>query len=65
MADHGSVGTRNHRRTGKGNTERRSFRIEDEIWLPAIARAKRDDASLSGLVRQWLADYGSEREESE
>jgi hypothetical protein len=35
----------------------RSFRIADEIYLPAQAKAKAEGESLADIVRDALIDY--------
>lgn len=39
----------------------RSFRVPDEIWQAALARAQREGTTLTALLVDYLTDYGSER----
>ena len=38
-------------------TKRRSVRVEDEIWLPALAKAAEREESLSDIIRDALRAY--------
>ena len=40
-----------------GRTPDRHFRAEDELYLPASAKAKREGRSLSWVIRHALALY--------
>lgn len=40
-------------------TKKRAFRIADDIWLPAVAEAKRREETMSGAVRGFLSDYAA------
>lgn len=42
--------------TSKGTT-RRSIRVPDELWDPALELAKRNGGDLSAVIREALADY--------
>ena len=46
----------------KGTT-RRSFRIEDDLWTRAQARAAAAGESLSTAVRRMLEEYARDRNE--
>lgn len=35
----------------------RSVRVENELWEPAMARASREDDTLSQVIRRFLAEY--------
>lgn len=35
----------------------RKFRVDDDLWARAGARAGMEDTNLSSLIRQWLQDY--------
>lgn len=37
--------------------EQRSVRVEDELWYPAMARAAREDDTLSQVIRRFLDGY--------
>lgn len=37
----------------------RNVRVDDDVWLPAGARARDEDTNLSTLIRGWLADYAA------
>jgi hypothetical protein len=36
---------------------RRSFRVEDELWDAAMAKAKSEDLTLSQVIRRGLTEY--------
>jgi hypothetical protein len=36
----------------------RSLRIADEVWVPAMARARREGTSLTAVVVKFLTRYG-------
>jgi hypothetical protein len=38
-------------------TPTRSFRIRDEVYLPALAKAKAEGDTLTGIVIEALLDY--------
>lgn len=44
-------------------TIHRTFRIEDDLWLPAKAKAEAEDVNLSDVVREalrvFIADDGA------
>jgi hypothetical protein len=44
------------------NTPRRALRASDEVWLPAMAKAKRLGLpdGLSGQIRDWLVAWVQE-----
>lgn len=44
-----------------GPTPLRNFRVPDDIWDAAKARAATEDAELSALIRGWLTDYAAGR----
>lgn len=44
-----------------GETTTRTFRIEDDIYNPAMARAGEEGETLSSLIRGWLSDYAAGR----
>jgi antitoxin component of RelBE/YafQ-DinJ toxin-antitoxin module len=46
---------------GSGPTPHRNFRVEDEVWEQAEARARESGLSVSQLLRGWLADYAEGR----
>ena len=35
----------------------RSVRVENELWEPSMARASREDDTLSQVIRRFLAEY--------
>jgi len=41
-------------------TPMRSFRVDDESWRKAQARAAREGVTLSLLIRRWVEDYGND-----
>lgn len=45
-----------------GPTPLRNFRIDDETWEAAFARANAEGVSMTELVRGWLADYAAGRQ---
>lgn len=47
----------------KGRTPIRAVRCEDDLWLPALAKAARRDESLSQVIRRGLRAYLAEEEE--
>lgn len=44
-----------------GPTPLRNFRVPDDIWDAAKARAATENAELSALIRGWLTDYAAGR----
>lgn len=36
----------------------RSLRIPDDVWQAALARAKREDTTLTAVVVRFLTRYG-------
>lgn len=38
-------------------TPHRTIRVPDEVWLPAVEKAKAEDSNLSEKIRGWLIDY--------
>ena len=40
----------------------RSFRIEEEIWEPAMEKAKDLGVSLSFIIKNYLKQFGSSQE---
>jgi len=51
--------------TGKGKTPLRAIRVPDSIWLPAQARAKEEETTVSAVVRDALEEYGNPTRESD
>lgn len=47
-------------RPATGQTPKRNLRIEDAIWLPALARAEEEGRSVASVVREYLATYGAQ-----
>jgi hypothetical protein len=47
-------------RPATGQTPKRNIRVEDEIWLPASARAEQEGRSVASVVRDYLATYGAQ-----
>ena len=43
------------------NTQRRSIRIDDEIWLAALERADEEGRTVSDVVRIALRQYAEDR----
>lgn len=43
------------------NTQQRSIRIEDEIWLAALERASEEERTVSDVVRIALKQYADGR----
>jgi len=43
---------------GKGTTMR-GVRVPDEVWLPALAVARRRGENLSDVIRQALSEYAT------
>lgn len=37
----------------------RKFRVDDDLWVAAGARAAAEGTNVSALIRQWLEDYVS------
>lgn len=37
----------------------RSFRVADDVWMAALARAKSDGTTLTAVLTEALAGYGS------
>jgi hypothetical protein len=44
-------------------TPKRDFRCEDDVWLPALAKARRLGTSISKVLRQKLREWLEEPEE--
>lgn len=38
-------------------TPHRTVRVPDEVWLPAVKKAKAEDTTLSEKIREWLTTY--------
>jgi predicted DNA-binding protein len=43
-------------------TQHRSIRIPDEIYYPAMEKAKSEGRTVSEVVREFLAEYIDENE---
>lgn len=39
------------------NTPRRTFRCEDEVWIPAQAKAKAEGTNASEVIRRLLSEW--------
>jgi hypothetical protein len=39
-------------------TPLRSFRVPDEVWKPALARAQREGTTLTAVLLETLEEYG-------
>lgn len=46
---------------GTGPTARRSLRVADEDWLPALERAERERRAISDVIRVALRAYADGR----
>ena len=42
-------------------TPMRFIRIDDETWAKAMARANREEATISELIRFWVQEYANEQ----
>jgi hypothetical protein len=47
-------------RPATGETPKRNIRIEDEIWLPALERARGESRTLTRVVKEYLSTYGAQ-----
>jgi hypothetical protein len=38
-------------------TKVRNLRVNDQLWLPALAKAHQEGRTLSEVIRDWLRAY--------
>lgn len=50
-------------RRRKPHTPPRSMRFADEVWDPAMEKAKRDGVTLTSVVEKFLIDYASDQDD--